>query len=343
VEYRELSSLGLEPQLIGKDRGKEIYRVKIKDLAQTVEVIRRFILESSHNLRLRRLVARLIKKCKDKDFPCYIEKIVSFVKSKVHYVDDPQKLEILQSPEKTLEIGIGDCDDQAILTGALLRIAGFPVRIVLGDPNKDGRFEHVYLKVMLPNKTWLTVDPTASNPFAPKNYPEKEIKIAERSSQLSGETNLGRIRVVIKKLPLYRMPCSPIGIYQVTQEWTGQGWRTVKRKLLKTEKPECTFPRPFTVKKEKKEEKMGLFDSLFSKLKNIEIITPKKHYGIFQKDGSLQIVYTKRRKPIRVGQKAEPPQRAITSTSLPSIPSPPPAFLAGGALLLGLLLLGGKK
>ena len=285
MEYRELSSLGLEPQLIGKDRGKEIYRVKIKDLSQTVEVIRRFILESSHNLRLRRLVAKLIKKCRDKDFPCYIEKIVSFVKSKVHYVDDPQKLEILQSPEKTLEIGIGDCDDQAILTGALLRIAGFPVRIVLGDPNRDGRFEHVYLKVMLPNKTWLTVDPTASNPFAPKNYPEKEIKIAERSSLLSGETNLGRIRVV-----------------------------------------------------KKKEEKMGLFDSLLSKLKNVEVITPKKHYGIFQKDGSLQIVYTKRRKPVRGGRKAEPPQGTNTSASLPS-----PALLAGGALLLGLLLLGGKK
>jgi len=290
VKLHDLQVLGLEAEKIGEIEGRPTYKVKIKNLTQTVGIIRSFILEGSQNPNLRLLVSRILKSCKSKDFPCYVEKIVEFVRSKVRYVDDPQRMEVLQSPERTLHLGMGDCDDFTILTGALLRTAGFPVRIVLGDVNGDGKYEHVYLRVMLPNKTWLTVDPTVKNPFQPKDYPEKEIRIAERSSLLSGE--------------------------------------------IRT--------RPYAPKPLKEEKKMSFLDNLFQKLGNVEIITPKKHYGIFAKDGSLKIIYSKKPKKTP-SQGRAPLSPSYTGSSLASLPSPPPYLLIGGAVLLGALLLGKRR
>jgi len=335
VNRLELSHLGVEPEKVGEINGKPTYKVKIKNLSQTVGIIRSFILEGSQNPNLRLLVSRILKNCKSKNFPCYVEKIVEFVRSNVKYVDDPQRMEVLQSPERTLHLGMGDCDDFTILTGALLRTAGFPVRIVLGDVNGDGKYEHVYLKVMLPNKTWLTVDPTVRNPFQPKDYPEKEIKIAERSSLLSGE-----IRTRIVKRPLYRMVCSPLKVERITEEREGGSWKVIKRETIGIEKQKNC--KPYAPKPLKKEKEMSFLDRLFQKIGNVEIITPKKHYGIFAKDGSLKIVYSKK------SQKAPPqpkpsPSGYYEGSSLPSLPSPPPYLLIGGAVLLGTLLLGKRR
>jgi len=310
VDAKALQTLGLEPVEVGQIDGKPSYKVKIKDLSQTVDVIRGFILENSENPRLRVLVSKILKPCKSKDFLCYIERIVDYVRQNVKYVDDPQRLELLQSPERTLKLGIGDCDDFTILTGTLLRLAGFPIRIVLGDPNRDGRYEHVYLKAMLPNKTWLTVDPTVENPFKSKNYPEREVKVAERSSLLSGE--------LIPGTRCLRCPLIPL--------------------------------RPVKTKSSKEKGKMGLLDSLLGKLNNIEIVTPKYHYGLFKKDGTLQVLYTKKPKPQPRPKPAQRPfwswgrnQNYQESSVVPTLPPPPPVLLIGGALLLGALLLAKRR
>ncbi len=307
MNAKTLRTLGLEPVEVGRINGRPTYKVKIKDLSQTVDVIRGFILENSHNPRLRVLVSKILKPCKSKDFLCYVERIVDYVRRHVKYVDDPQRLELLQSPERTLKLRIGDCDDFTILTGTLLRLAGFPIRIVLGDPNRDGRYEHVYLKVMLPNKTWLTVDPTVELPFKPKDYPEKEIKVAERSPLLSGE--------LIPGTRCLRCP------------------HLIPRPVKPSQKPA------------KEKGKMGLLDSILGKLSNIEVITPKYHYGLFKKDGTLQVLYTKKPKqrpqrPIRPTWGAPSYQE---SSVIPKLPSPSPTLLIGGALLFGALFLAKRR
>jgi hypothetical protein len=82
----------------------------------------------------------------------------------------------------------------------------------------------------------------------------------------------------------------------------------------------------------------GFFDSLFGKIGNIQIITPKKQYGLYRKDGSLQIVYQKQqpKNPIIVPyypqqyQNSQLPQRSSLIN---------PLILLGGSLLIISLLL----
>jgi len=157
---RALHEAGVEPQKISDS--PEAYQIKIRDVSQTVEIIKALIKEHTKNPRLHLLVAELIRDCPSKAYSCYLKRIVDFVRKHVKYVRDPQRLETLRSPVRTLELGFGDCDDHTILTGTLLRIAGFPVRIVLGDTNHDNKYEHVFLKVLVPRRGWITVDTTDS-------------------------------------------------------------------------------------------------------------------------------------------------------------------------------------
>jgi len=184
---KALYEAGVEPQKVSDS--PEAYSIKIRDVSQTVEVIKALIKEHTRNPRLHILVAELIRNCPSKSYTCYLKRIVGFVRKHVKYVRDPQKLETLRSPIRTLELGMGDCDDHTILTGTLLRIAGFPVRIVLGDTNADGKYEHVFLKVLVPRKGWITVDTTATaeRVYAPKSYPTKEIELFGEGEELSGE------------------------------------------------------------------------------------------------------------------------------------------------------------
>jgi len=193
---RALHEAGVEPRQISTD--PEAYEVKIKDVEQTVEIIKALIKEHTKNPRLHLLVAELIRDCPSKAYTCYLKRIVDFVRKNIKYVRDPQKLETLRSPIRTLELGMGDCDDHVILTGTLLRIAGFPVRIVLGDTNHDGKYEHVYVKAYIPRKGWITIDTTASKPYAPKGYPTREIDLFEGEEGLSGEELSGLLDWVKK-------------------------------------------------------------------------------------------------------------------------------------------------
>ena len=65
-----------------------------------------------------------------------------FVRDQIRYVRDPVGVELVQSPEKTLEIGQGDCDDKATLLAALLEVTGHPARFTVVAFGGKG-FSHV--------------------------------------------------------------------------------------------------------------------------------------------------------------------------------------------------------
>lgn len=164
-----LESLGVSPREIAPN----IYKITLRDTEQTIKIIEQFIKEYSLHPEIRQLVASILKPCKSKDYLCYVKKITEYIKQHVKYVNDPPKTEILQSPIKTLQYKIGDCDDHTILAGTLLRAAGFRIRITLGAPLD--RFNHVYLHVYVPGHGWMTVDTTNANPLMEKPYKEREM------------------------------------------------------------------------------------------------------------------------------------------------------------------------
>lgn len=72
----------------------------------------------------------------------------------------PEKIETFQSPDRTLRVG-GDCDDQVILLGSILRSMAIPSNIVIAmDETGEGR--HVYLET----PDGVSLDTTAQSSLA---------------------------------------------------------------------------------------------------------------------------------------------------------------------------------
>jgi len=56
--------------------------------------------------------------------------LARFVRDEIRYVKDPVGVELVQTPEATLEIGQGDCDDKSTLLAALLMATGHPAKFI---------------------------------------------------------------------------------------------------------------------------------------------------------------------------------------------------------------------
>lgn len=79
-----------------------------------------------------------------------IRALHQFVRDDIRYLRDPVNLERVATPEMTLEIGQGDCDDKATLLAALLDSIGHPARYVALAFNGDG-FSHVLVETKVRN------------------------------------------------------------------------------------------------------------------------------------------------------------------------------------------------
>lgn len=83
----------------------------------------------------------------------------------MRYTLDPHNVELFQSTERSAELGIGDCDDQAIMLSALLTSVGIPVRLRVISLKGSKQFQHIYVLAGLPPEDptkWLPLD--ASRP-----------------------------------------------------------------------------------------------------------------------------------------------------------------------------------
>lgn len=86
-----------------------------------------------------------------------------FVQRSIAYRRDPTDYELVQSPEVTLKLGAGDCDDQATLLGALLMTTGHPARFVA--VGMDGNpFSHVLVETKVANE-WRCAETILPKPF----------------------------------------------------------------------------------------------------------------------------------------------------------------------------------
>jgi transglutaminase-like putative cysteine protease len=86
-----------------------------------------------------------------------------WVRDRIHYVKDPVDLELVQAPERTLEIGMGDCDDKSTLLAALLCAVGHPCNFV-AIGMKGGPLSHVLVETRIKNK-WVPAETIIQRPF----------------------------------------------------------------------------------------------------------------------------------------------------------------------------------
>jgi transglutaminase-like putative cysteine protease len=99
-----------------------------------------------------------------KAFPEYVRAIGNFVRDRIMYVRDPVSVERVQTPEATLKLKTGDCDDKATLTAAMLESVGIPSRFVAIAKRAFGGFSHVYVEAQIYARggkpQWVAVETT---------------------------------------------------------------------------------------------------------------------------------------------------------------------------------------
>lgn len=89
--------------------------------------------------------------------------ILDWVIKNVRYVRDPVEVELLMTPERTVSIGSGDCDDLSILIAALCESVGIPARFVAVQTREDGNYSHVYPEAWIDGE-WIALDRASISP-----------------------------------------------------------------------------------------------------------------------------------------------------------------------------------
>lgn len=117
---------------------------------QTLRVMRGFARDAVRNPDqiIRAKVRDLLSGLPPRQWMAEIRALHAFVRDSIRYLRDPVGVELVQTPEKTLEYGQGDCDDKATLLAAMLSAAGHPAQFVaigLGG----GPFSHVLVETQI--------------------------------------------------------------------------------------------------------------------------------------------------------------------------------------------------
>ncbi|MGH8489132.1 MAG: transglutaminase-like domain-containing protein [Gammaproteobacteria bacterium] len=128
-----------------------------------------------------------------KDYLGEIKSLFEWVQQHVRYTKDTFRVEVLHSAKRMLQLRAGDCDDMAILLGAMLESVGHPVRLALSgpDPLRQDLFSHIYLEVFHKGR-WIPLDATMPYPmgWAPRTLVKKIIAIERRPDMMAEDMEL---------------------------------------------------------------------------------------------------------------------------------------------------------
>lgn len=142
---------------------------------QTIEVMRRAVLESQESLVLRELAEQVCRDLDSKDYLSEMLAVYHLVLQRCRYMRDPRTVELVRAPYiiagQILKGGVPqvDCDDEAALIAALLTSIGVTCRFVTAAFDNrfyEGRrqYSHVYAQGYEPrSKQWINVDPVAAD------------------------------------------------------------------------------------------------------------------------------------------------------------------------------------
>ena len=106
----------------------------------------------------RNLFIEITGGCPGRDFRCEVDAVWNWVRENIRFVRDIHGVETLQSFRRTIELGIGDCDDQSVAISSILEAGGHPTRFVaMGF--RPGQFSHVFTETRLGDR-WISLETT---------------------------------------------------------------------------------------------------------------------------------------------------------------------------------------
>lgn len=147
------------------------YRAPLLDgdagTAQTVRLMRKLIDQALNDPQFIRFSVELVRHIPAYDDYGEVFSLFQWVQGHIRYTKDPVTKELLTPPLELLKKRAGDCDDIAMLMGALAIALGYPARLVTvaAQPDYPNDFSHVYTEVEVPagSGRWVAVDAARPN------------------------------------------------------------------------------------------------------------------------------------------------------------------------------------
>lgn len=138
----------------------------VYSLEDRVKIIEKLVeddmLDAWRGPKLRALAGQIVRTCPSRGNSseetagaCELYSVFGFVESNVRYNGDAiingKGVDLFQSPIRTLEMAIGDCDDCCGVVLALLRFQGYHawLRVCSYDPHPD-EWAHIYAVTLFP-------------------------------------------------------------------------------------------------------------------------------------------------------------------------------------------------
>lgn len=150
--------MGMKPRTLRSNGGLTWHTENIRTLKQQREALWRVISENTGNPLLRRQAATIIREYNipERNPMALAQGIARYFQNEVKFFREYP--EFFASPMRTIEWGIGDCDDKTIGVAAILRTFRIPVRLKIIRYKHDGeRKAHVYPQAWIDN-TWISLE-----------------------------------------------------------------------------------------------------------------------------------------------------------------------------------------
>ena len=162
-----------------------VYKGKVNNIYQEIRLLKAIVNEYKLKPIFRQLAVKIINSfpCQHKNYDCYVYAIAKWIRDNIKYVKDIKGYETLQTPDNTLKIGGGDCDDHALLAATLFESIGMKTYFkIVGE---KGKYKHIYVVVKTPKGKVWAVDTTEPNFFYPIEEDNKyENEILEELGEL---------------------------------------------------------------------------------------------------------------------------------------------------------------
>lgn len=130
----------------------------VRGIHETLKTMSQLTRDGAKNYAVHMAAISRSRSCPQKDYACEVRCLHAFVRDGIRYVQDPKDVERVQSPDVTLQIAAGDCDDKSVLLASLLEAMGHPTRFVaIGF--EPGIFSHVYVETKI-GARWIPLETT---------------------------------------------------------------------------------------------------------------------------------------------------------------------------------------
>lgn len=148
-----------------------------------IATLRRIVLEYGRDPRVATLAVQIVRgdrsvwrkrspmRAEPREYKKQAAALLAWVQTHIYYVNEPG--ERLQSPEYTLRVGYGDCDDMAILLASFYEALRLPWKFVLsgGDPRTRQPVRWIEGQPLPPGIKWSHIYVTVGRPtFTPKRW-----------------------------------------------------------------------------------------------------------------------------------------------------------------------------